>query len=82
MDYYFWMTTRTTKPGSREEFDRAVLEAGRVPGGLVGAYVLYAADGDEVVGTSIWDSAEACHRYVFVAATAAMVGSPARSACR
>jgi hypothetical protein len=29
----------------------------------VGAYVLYADDGDEVVAISIWDSAEACHRY-------------------
>jgi hypothetical protein len=29
----------------------------------VGAYVRYAEDGAEVVGISIWDSAEACHRY-------------------
>jgi hypothetical protein len=29
----------------------------------VGAYVLYAEEGDEVVGISIWGSAEACDRY-------------------
>jgi heme-degrading monooxygenase HmoA len=29
----------------------------------VAAYVLYAKDGNEVVGISIWDSAEACDRY-------------------
>jgi heme-degrading monooxygenase HmoA len=29
----------------------------------VGAYVLHAKDGNEVVGISIWDSAEACDRY-------------------
>jgi hypothetical protein len=26
-------------------------------------HVLYAEDGDEVVGISIWDAAEPCHRY-------------------
>ena len=25
--------------------------------------MLFAEDGDEVVGIAIWDSAEACHRY-------------------
>jgi hypothetical protein len=29
----------------------------------VGAYVLHAKDGNEVVGISVWDSAEACDRY-------------------
>jgi heme-degrading monooxygenase HmoA len=33
------------------------------PPGLVRAYVLYAEDSDEVVGISIWDSAEACEHY-------------------
>jgi heme-degrading monooxygenase HmoA len=62
MDYYFWVTTRTIKPGSREQFEQSWRPA-EFPRGLVGAYVLYAEDGDEVVGISIWDSAEACHRY-------------------
>jgi heme-degrading monooxygenase HmoA len=62
MDYYFWVTTRTIKPGSREQFEQSWRPA-EFPPGLVGAYVLYAETGDEVVGISIWDSAEACHRY-------------------
>jgi heme-degrading monooxygenase HmoA len=62
MDNYVWVTTRTNKPGAREHFEHAWRPA-EFPPGLVGAYVLYADDGDEVVGISIWDSAEACHRY-------------------
>jgi heme-degrading monooxygenase HmoA len=62
MAYYFWVTTRTIKPGSREQFEQAWRPA-EFPRGLVRAYVLYAEDSDEVVGISIWDSAEACHRF-------------------
>jgi heme-degrading monooxygenase HmoA len=59
---YFWVTTRTIKPGSREQFEQAWRPA-EFPPGLVRAYVLYAEDGDEVVGISIWDSADACEHY-------------------
>ena len=62
MDNYFWLTTRTIKPGSREQFEQSWRPA-EVRPGLIGAYVLFAEEGDEVVGISIWDSAEACHRY-------------------
>ena len=62
MDNYFWVTTRTIKPGSRKQFEQSWRPA-EFPPGLIGAYVLFAEEGDEVVGISIWDSAEACHRY-------------------
>jgi heme-degrading monooxygenase HmoA len=62
MDYYFWVTTRTIKPDSREQFEQS-WRPSEFPPGLVAAYVLYAEEGDEVVGISIWDSAEACERY-------------------
>jgi heme-degrading monooxygenase HmoA len=62
MDYYFWVTTRKIKSGSREQFEQSWRPA-EFPEALVGAYMLYAKDGNEVVGISIWDSAEACDRY-------------------
>jgi heme-degrading monooxygenase HmoA len=62
MDYYFWVTTRRIKPEAREQFEQSWRPA-EFPEGLVGAYVLYAEDGNEVVGISIWESAEACDRY-------------------
>ena len=62
MDNYFWVTSRKIKPDSREQFEQA-WRPSEFPTGLTKAYVLYAEEGDEVVGISIWDSAEACHRY-------------------
>jgi heme-degrading monooxygenase HmoA len=62
MDYYFWVTTRRIKPEAREQFEQS-WRPPEFPEGLVGAYVLYAEKGDDVVGISIWDSAEACDRY-------------------
>jgi heme-degrading monooxygenase HmoA len=62
MDRYFWVSTRRIKPDTREQFEQSWRPA-EFPDGLVGAYVLYAEEGDEVVGISIWDSAEACDRY-------------------
>ena len=61
-DTYVWITTRTLKPGTREEFSRA-WKPGRFPEGMVRAYELYSADGNEVVGVSIWDSPESRDRY-------------------
>jgi heme-degrading monooxygenase HmoA len=55
------MTTREIKPDSREQFEQA-WRPSSFPPGLVGAYVLYAEKGNQVVGISIWESAEACHR--------------------
>ena len=62
MDRYLWVSTRRIKPDTREQFEQSWRPA-EFPDGLVGAYVLYAEQGDEVVGISIWDSAEACDRY-------------------
>lgn len=62
MERYFWMSTRKIKPDTREQFEQSWRPA-EFPDGLVGAYVLYAEGGDEVVGISIWNSAEACDRY-------------------
>jgi heme-degrading monooxygenase HmoA len=62
MDRYFWVSTRRIKPDTREQFEQSWRPA-EFPDGLVGAYVLHAEEGDDVVGISIWDSAEACERY-------------------
>jgi heme-degrading monooxygenase HmoA len=62
MDRYFWVSTRRIKPDSREQFEQSWRPA-EFPDGLLGAYVLYAEEGDEVVGISIWESADACDRY-------------------
>ena len=62
MDYYFWITTRKIKPGTREEFEQSWRPA-EFPSGLTAAYVLYGEQGDEVVGIAIWESAEACDSY-------------------
>ena len=59
---YVWITTRTLKPGTREEFSRA-WRPGKFPEGMLRSYELYSADGNEVVGISIWDSPESRDRY-------------------
>jgi len=59
---YVWITTRTLKPGMREEFSRA-WRPSTFPEGMLRAYELYSADGREVVGISIWESPEARDRY-------------------
>lgn len=59
---YVWITTRRLKPGSREEFSRA-WKPGDFPAGMLRAYECYSADGDEVVGISIWESPEARDAY-------------------
>jgi hypothetical protein len=61
-DTYVWITTRTLEPGSREQFSQA-WKPGRMPEGMLRAYELYAADGNEVGGVSIWDSPESRDRY-------------------
>ena len=62
MERYFWVSTRRIRPDTREQFEQSWRPA-EFPDGLVGAYGLYGVGGDEVVGISIWNSAEACDRY-------------------
>ncbi len=58
-----WITTRQLKPGTtREEFGRA-WRPGAFPEGMVRAYECWTDDGNEVVGISVWESAEARDRY-------------------
>jgi heme-degrading monooxygenase HmoA len=61
-EYVVWITTRRIKPGSRGEFARA-WRPGEFPEGMLRAYECYSADGDEVVGVSVWDSEESRERY-------------------
>ena len=62
LDGYVWITTRKLKPGSQEEFSRS-WRPSEFPEGMLRAYELYAPDGNEVVGISVWDSIEARDRY-------------------
>lgn len=55
---YVWITTRKLKPGARDAFARA-WRPGAFPPGMLRAYELTSPDGNEVVGVSVWDSAEA-----------------------
>jgi heme-degrading monooxygenase HmoA len=59
---YVWITTRRLKPGSREEFRKA-WRPSAFPEGMLRAYEFDAVGGDEVVGISVWDSAESRERY-------------------
>jgi heme-degrading monooxygenase HmoA len=59
---YVWITTRRLKPGSREEFSRS-WRPSEFPEGMLRAYECYSADGNEVVGISIWDSPESRDRF-------------------
>jgi hypothetical protein len=58
-----WITTRRLKPGTnREEFGRA-WRPSSFPEGMLRAYECWTDDGNEVVGISVWESAEARERY-------------------
>ena len=59
---YVWITTRRLRPGTRDEFSRA-WRPSTFPVGMLEAYECYAEDRDEVVGISVWDSAESRERY-------------------
>lgn len=59
---YVWITTRKLKPGSREEFGRS-WRPREFPKGMLRAYELLSADGNDVVGISVWDSVEARDSY-------------------
>ena len=60
--YVVWITTRRIKPGTYEAFRRAWRPA-EFPEGMLRAYECFAADRDEVVGVSIWESLESRDRY-------------------
>jgi hypothetical protein len=59
---YVWITTRRLQPGVREEFSGA-WRPKEFPEGMLRAYECYSPDETEVVGISIWDSAESRDRY-------------------
>lgn len=59
---YVWVTTRKLKPGSREEFSKA-WRPKEFPKGMLRSYELYSPDGNEVVGISVWESAESRDSY-------------------
>ena len=57
-----WITTRTIRPGSYEEFRRA-WRPSAIPDGMVRAYECFSEERNEVVGISVWDSFESRERY-------------------
>ena len=57
-----WITTRTIKPGSYEDFRRA-WRPGEFPEGMLRAYECFSDERNEVIGISIWDSTETRERY-------------------
>ena len=59
---FVWITTRRLKHGTRNEFARA-WRPSEFPEGMLRAYECYSADGNEVVGISIWESAESRERF-------------------
>jgi hypothetical protein len=59
---YVWITRRRLKPGTRDEFSRA-WRPREFPDGMLRAYECYSADGNEVVGISIWDAPESRDRF-------------------
>lgn len=59
---FVWITTRKLKPGSRDAFSRA-WKPSEFPKGMLRAYEMYSPDGNEVVGISVWESAESRDEY-------------------
>ena len=59
---HVWITTRRLRPGTRAEFSRS-WRPREFPEGMLRAYECYSPDETEVVGISIWDSAESRERY-------------------
>jgi len=57
-----WITTRRIRPGSYEDF-RSAWRPTEFPEGMLRAYECFAADRNEVVGISIWDSLDSRERY-------------------
>ena len=57
-----WITTRTIKPGSYDDFRKA-WRPKSFPDGMTRAYECFSEDRNEVVGISWWDSVESRERY-------------------
>ena len=60
--YVVWITTRRIRPGTYEEFRRA-WRPKEFPQGMLRAYECFSEESNEVVGVSVWDSAESRERY-------------------
>ncbi len=60
--YVVWITTRKIRPGTYEEFRRA-WRPKEFPQGMLRAYECFSEESNEVVGVSVWDSAESRERY-------------------
>ncbi len=60
--YVVWITTRTIKPGSYEDFRRA-WRPKEFPKGMLRAYECDAGETNEVIGIAIWDSLESYEQY-------------------
>jgi heme-degrading monooxygenase HmoA len=59
---YVWITTRKLKPGTHDEFSRS-WKPSEFPEGMLRAFELVSPDGNEVVGVSVWESAESRDAY-------------------
>lgn len=59
---YVWVTTRKLKPGTHDAFAQS-WKPSDFPKGMLRAYELVSPDGNEVVGISVWDSAESRDDY-------------------
>ena len=57
-----WITTRTIKPGTYDEFRKA-WRPSDFPDGMVRAYECFSEERNEVVGISVWESFESRERY-------------------
>jgi hypothetical protein len=57
-----WITTRTIRPGTYEEFRKA-WRPKEFPAGMVWAYECFSEEADQVIGISIWESFESRERY-------------------
>ena len=60
--YVVWITTRTIKPGTYEDFRRS-WRPREFPEGMLRAYECFSDERNEVIGISIWDSTETRERY-------------------
>ena len=57
-----WITTRTLRPGSYDDFRKA-WRPSEFPDGMLHAYECFSENRNEVVGISVWDSFESRERY-------------------
>ncbi len=60
--FVVWITTRRIKPGTHEDFRRA-WRPKEFPEGMLRAYECFSEESNEVVGVSVWDSAESRELY-------------------